>query len=308
MAAWRPCIISCQNFQLTMTTSMIRLLPALLALYLPFANAESPADAHNPHETRVDELQEPLYSPFTERYILDELKSLRVDMQNQRVDLIEQVVEKELRLANKSISYVTDAMTYFFYLIAIISSMLVIVGWRSIRDIKEKVHSLADFEITRIVNTYEKRLKTIEAQLNQKSEMIVENSEQIEKTNEVQSLWLKAGQDLAPMNKIDIYDAILAIRPNDPEALSYKADMVLEIDQPHWAVSLCKQALDIDPNNTHALFQLACAYSRLDHPQDAIKCLTRVIELSESYKDKIANEEMLKPLHKLPEFIELIQS
>ncbi|HEY9034943.1 MAG TPA: tetratricopeptide repeat protein [Pseudomonadales bacterium] len=284
----------------------------ILLCVLPFftlsATLADSANTPSEHEQAIAQLEQPLYNAFTERYILDELKSLRIDMQNQRVDLIEQVVDKELRLANRSISYVTDAMTYFFYLIAIMSSLLVIIGWNSIRDIKEKVHTLADHEITRIVNTYEKRLKTIEAQLNQKSEMIVENSEQIEKTNEIQSLWLKAGQDLAPLHKVDIYDAILTIRPQDTEALSYKADMVLELNQPHWAVNLCKQALEIDPDSVHALYQLACAYAQLDQPQEAIKCLRRVLELSESYREKIAGEVMLAKLQAMPEFSELVQA
>lgn len=280
----------------------------LVFILSPAIAADADNTSNAPHSERVEQLEQPLYTPFTERYILDELKSLRVDMQNQRVDLIEKVVNKELHLANRSISYVTDAMTYFFYLVAIMSSLLVIIGWNSIRDIKEKVHTLANQEITRIVNIYEKRLMAIEKQLNQKSEMIVENSEQIERTNEIQSLWLKAGQDLAPLHKIDVYDAILSLRPDDTEALSYKADMVLELNQPHWAVNLCKQALEIDPDSVHALYQLACAYSYLDQHQEAIRCLNRVLELSDTYRDKIAHEEMLTKLHGLPEFDELINN
>ncbi|MDC0662475.1 tetratricopeptide repeat protein [Marinobacter sp. SS21] len=242
------------------------------------ANAEDVAE-------RVETLEAPLYNPFVERYLLDEVKSLRNDLQNTRAELIEKVVDKELSVADKTMSYATDTVTYFFYLIAGATSILVVIGWNSIRDMRHQLTSLAEKRVNELVIEYEKRLKTIEEQLQQKSDIIQQNQDEIERTNEVHSLWLKASQETSQQNKISAYDQILDLRPDDVEALSYKADAVLELQEPLWAISLCLRALKLAPDNGHAHYQLACAYAEIGRWEDAVNTLARAIDISEAYRD-----------------------
>lgn len=257
-------------------------------------------------ETQVEALQEPLYSPFIERYVLDELKQLRTDMGRQKAELIQQIVDRELSSVDRGVTYATDTITYFFYLIAAATSILVLVGWSSIREIKERVHSLADEEIARLISQYEDRLRTIEHQLSQKTRHIEENREEIEMTQEVQSLWLRSAQENNPANKIDLYDRILNLRGEDSEALTYKADAVLELNEPQWAASLCHQALKVDPDNSHAFYQLACAYTTLGQHDEAVHYLARAIELSDSYRSDIENDPALYPLRENKSFQALL--
>jgi len=258
-------------------------------------------------EQAVEELTEPLYSPFIERYVLDELKQLRTDMAAQRHELTQQILDREHNSVDRAVTYATDTVTYFFYLIAAASSMLVLVGWTSIRDIKDRVHSYANDEVSGLVNEYEARLKAIEKQLKQKSQDIEDNREEIELTQEIQSLWQRAARESNIANKIEAYDAILAIRPDETEALIYKADTVLEIPEPQWAINLCNQALGIDPENVHALFQLACAHACMDHPVEAIGYLKTLLEKSDGYIEHVVNEVMLEPLHPLEEYQRLVE-
>ena len=257
-------------------------------------------------EAQVEALQEPLYSPFIERYVLDELKQLRTDMGRQKAELIQQIVDRELSSVDRGVTYATDTITYFFYLIAGATSILVLVGWSSIREIKERVHSLADEEIARLISQYEDRLRTIEHQLSQKTRHIEENREEIEMTQEVQSLWLRSAQENNPANKIDLYDRILKLRGEDSEALTYKADAVLELNEPQWAASLCHQALKVDPENSHAFYQLACAYTTLGQQDEAVHYLARAIELSDSYRSDIENDPALYPLRENKSFQALL--
>src|SRR5690606_30279252 len=132
------------------------------------------------------------------------------------------------------------------------------------------------------------------------------NREEIELTREVQSLWLRAAQESNPQNKIAIYDQILRVHINDLEALTYKADAVLEVNEPQWAVTLCEQALQIDPNNSHAFYQLACAYTTLGHLDDAVQSLKEAISRTELYQKEILNDAALKPLQEYKPFRELL--
>lgn len=261
---------------------------------------------HTEVSEHVQQLQEPLYSPFIERYLLDELKQLRVDMANQRVELLQQVVDRHVESVDKGVTYATNTITYFFYLIAGVSSILVLVGWTSIREIRERMGTLADEEVRKLVSVYEARLHGIEQQLTQKTRHIDANRQQIERTQEIHSLWLRAAQENAYANKIAIYDQILNIKPGDCEALTYKADAVLELGEPQWAINLCQQALAIDSDNAHAFYQLACAHTVLNHHDEAIHYLQETLRRAESYRTEIAQDKVLRPLADLPAFKELI--
>lgn len=284
----------------------INLTKTLLALYLSCFSAWGVSSETKgekpPFGQRIAE------SPFVELYVLEELKQLRKDMAAQRVELTQQVVDRELKSVDRGVEYATDAITYFFYLIAAASSILVLVGWSSIRDIKERVHSDADRQIAGLIETYERRLRSIENQLNEKTDAIEENREEIALTQEVHSLWLKAGQEASPHGKIAIYDQILALQPKDTEALSYKADAVLELKEAQWAINLCNQALIIDPDNSHALYQLACAYTAMNQFDEAVKYLLEAIQRSEIYREELSTDPALEALRHYPPFQQLIEN
>jgi len=254
----------------------------------------------------VDQLDEALYSPFIERYVLDELKQLRVDMAAQKVSLTENIVDRQLSAADKAITYATDTITYFFYLIAGFSSLLVIMGWTSIRDVKEKVHNLANEEISKLVEQYEARLRSIEEQLSEKTQHIESNRDEIELTQEIHSLWLRAGREQTPTGKIAVYDQILKLRPNDGEALTYKADAVLELDEPQWAINLCLQALQIDSQNGNAYYQLGCAYAYLEQWDEAVDYLSKAVDISPAYRDEALEDSALSRLHEFEAYVELM--
>lgn len=276
---------------------MSRLLVIFFVIFISaLTEAESNTDLDSGAKKVVESLDKPLYNPFVERYVLDELKQLRTDQAKAKQELIQQIIDREHRSVDRGVAYATDTITYFFYLIAAATSVLVLVGWTSIRDMKERVHSLADEEISKLIHEYEKRLAAMENQLQQKTQHIEENREEIELTQEIQSLWLRAQQDSSPANKITIYDDILKLRHEDCEALTYKADAVLELNEPQWAVNLCHQALKIDPDNSHAFYQLACAYTTLGQFDEALRFLAEALNRRDSYLEEVRKDAALEPL------------
>lgn len=291
---------------------MSRIITLLLLFWVGIASAtEAPIQptgqpASQPTEQDIENLDKPMYTPFVELYVLEELKRLRIDLADQKHEMIQQIVDREHNSVDRAVSYATDTVTYFFYLIAGASSIMVLIGWNSLREVKERVHSLADEEISKLVLEYEDRLRAIELQLSQKTLHIEENREEIELTQELQSLWLKAGQDLNLASKIETYDEILKLRSDDCEALTYKADTVLELNEPQWAANLCHQALKIDPENCHAFYQLGCAYTAMKQYDEAIKYLSEALKRKDSYREEIQNDNALTPLKELASFQALI--
>lgn len=281
---------------------MRRIGAVLLLSLLSFNNyAQSSDDTAESQQAQrvdqaVDELDQPLYSPFVERYVLDELRQLRTDMERKDRELAEQIVTRELATVDRALNYSNTTVTYFFYLIAAVSSALVLIGWNSIREIKEKVHSAASEQVAELVEKYEKRLRKVESQLMAETEQIESNRDQINLTQEVHSLWLRATQEASTAGKIGIYDQIIALRPADVEAFTFKADAVLEQGEAQWAINLCHQALARDEHNGHAFYQLACAHTSLGQLDEAARYFVKAVEQAESYREELERDEALADL------------
>ncbi|MBR9787591.1 MAG: hypothetical protein GYB40_06615 [Vibrionaceae bacterium] len=245
--------------------------------------------------------------PLMERYILDELKALRQDFQSLEKRTITEITDRELSVADKSLNYANVTVTYFFYIIAGVASLIAFVGWQSLREFKHNTKEMADKRLDKIASEYEKKFVALERDLKRKTRIISENNKEIEKINEIHNLWLRAQSSQTPEQRIEIYDEILVIRPGDLEALTYKADAAMEINEYHWALSICNRVLEVDYTNGPALYQRACAYSRLGVEEQAIEDLERAIEYSPSIRDLLAEERDLELLHGNERFEKLLQ-
>lgn len=270
---------------------MLRVVWLVIMAVLPVMSVAS-------EETRYSE-QEYLDRPLMERYILDELKSLRMEQQDLERRMTIQITDRELEVADKSLNYANVTVTYFFYIIAGVASLIALIGWQSLKEIKHNTKEMADQRLNKIAQEYEKKFVALERDLKRKTRIISENNREIEIINEVHNLWLRAQNQQTPEQKLEIYDEILKIRPGDLEALTYKADAAMEMQEFHWAMSLCNRVLEVDDQNAHALYQRACAYARLGSESQAIEDLKRSIEASASMRDLISDEtdfEMLRGL------------
>ncbi len=253
--------------------------------------------------------------PLMERYVLDELKTLRTDQQDLERRLIIQITDRELSVADKSLNYANVTVTYFFYIIAGVASLIAMIGWQSLRELRTNTKKMADQQLKdadeklqEIAESYEKKFQALERELKRKTRNISENNKEIERINEVHNLWLRAQSAQTSEQKIEVYDEILKIRPGDLEALTYKADAAMEIQEFHWALSLCNRVLEVDDTNAHALYQRACAYARLGVEEQAISDLERAIVGSESLRELAAEEADFETLFGNERFDLLIES
>ncbi len=244
--------------------------------------------------------------PLVERYILDELKALRQDQQDLEKRMTIQITDRELDVADKSLNYANVTVTYFFYIIAGVASLVALIGWQSLKDIKHNTKEMADQRLDKITKEYEKKFLLLERDLKRKTRIISENNREIEIINEVHNLWLRAQNAQTAEQKIEICDEILKIRPGDLEALTYKADAAMEINEYHWAMSLCNRVLEVDDTNAHALYQRACSFAQLGAEEQAIYDLEQSIKASTSIRELAAEESDFEQLKGSPQFESLM--
>jgi len=192
---------------------IMRLIPLFIAFFLTFASL---SHAESTKYSESDLLDRPLM----ERYIIDELKSLRQDQQDLERRLTIQMTDRELAVADKSLNYANVTVTYFFYIIAGVASLIAFVGWQSLREFKNNTKEMADKRLEAIAGEYEKKFSALERDLKRKTRIISENNKEIERINEIHNLWLRAQSMPTAEQRIDVYDEIVNIRPGDLEALT----------------------------------------------------------------------------------------
>jgi len=267
----------------------------LLVTVLP-SQAAAPDDKQA--SQAVNALQEPLYNPFVERYMLDEVKALRTELQAQRAEFTEKYTRVQLENTDRAVNYATSTVNNIFYIIAAAASIFALVGWSSMRDIRGKLNEVMDKKVATISEEYEKRFYELELQLKDRTERIVSAQEEISRTNTIHSLWMRAGLEATPQSKIEVLDQILELHGDDIEALTYKADAVLELDEPEWALNLCDKALTLNPEYAYAHYQRACANATLGQLDAAMVDLKQAVELSSTYLDEARSDSSLINLRK----------
>lgn len=274
---------------------------------LSAAEQNSASLSEQEQQNALKQVKEPMYKPLLERYILDELKAVRQDQQQLREDVTKQVTHAQLDTADRALTYTTDTINNVFFIITATASILVLVGWNSLRDVKNKVEDIVNTRVSVITDEYEDRLKVLEEKLRVRSEEILSNQERISVTNEVHSLWMRANLESDFANKIEIFDEILTRKPEDVEAIAYKADALLEINETAQAIELCNQAIDIDSDYGYAYWQRACAYALTHKHADALADIKTALDYSPNLRNELLHESAFASLHDNESFNTIVE-
>ncbi len=257
-------------------------------------------------EQKVETLKEPLYTPFIERYVLDEIKSLRQDQLLMRSEMIDKIANTKLESSDRALRYTADTVNNVFFIITAAASVLVLMGWRSLRDIQTQIEDHVSQKVAKVSQEYEHRLKDVEEKLKRRSEQIILAQEEISLSNQLHALWMRAGLETNPQQKVKIYDEILELNSEDVEAITYKADAVIELGECEWALSLSSKAIELDVNYALAYWQRACAEAALGQAEAAMLDIQIALEKSPSLMTELPVETMFESLYELEEFQNLL--
>jgi len=251
-------------------------------------------------------LEQILEKPLIERYILDQLTDLRLENMKLRSEVEKRMAVNEVQQTDRAARYMTDTIGNIFYLIAAATSVLIFAGWNSFRDIRIKTESIVEERLNAITKKYNVQMASLQEEMTLQSEKILDNQNKIYNTQYIHSLWMRSNLETNPQSKIDIYDEIITMNPNDAEVYAYKADAVLDMDEYEWALNLSNKAIEIDPEYGYAYWQRSCANAVLHNKNEAIADLIIAIQQSPNLKDEIENEELFENLKEIEEFKDLL--
>jgi len=257
-------------------------------------------------EKAPSELNQLLKKPLVERYILDELKDLRIENMKLRNEVERRISKNEVQQTDRAARYITDTIGNIFYLIAAATSILIFAGWNSLRDIRNKTETIVEERVNQITKKYNVRMQSLQDEMTLQSEKILDNQNKIYNTQYIHSLWIRSNLETNPQSKIDIYDEIININADDAEVYAYKADAVLDMDEYEWALNLSNKAIEIDPEYGYAYWQRSCANAVLHNKNEALVDLETAIQKSPNLKDEIESEELFENLKDSEEFKKLL--
>ena len=260
----------------------------------------------NAEQKNAQGLKEILERPLMERYVLDELKDLRIENMKLRIQVEKRLTKNEVGQTDRAARYMTDTIGNIFYLIAAATSVLIFAGWNSFRDIRIKTESIVEERLNIITKKYNEKMEKLQEEMTLQSEKILDNQNKIYNTQYIHSLWMRSNLETNPQSKIDIYDEIININPDDAEVYAYKADAVLDMDEYEWALNLSNKAIEIDPEYGYAYWQRSCANALLHNNNEAIADLLIAIKQAPNLKDEIEGEELFENLKEIEEFKDLL--
>ncbi len=244
----------------------------------------------------------PLSTPLMSRFVIDEIVRLRADLERTRADLIERQNEREYAIAREATAYARNAIEVFFFVITAVASLAALIGWNTLRDVKKRIREVAEKRVELITSGYAQRLEALEEELKEKSATLRLTQKEIDETNAIHSLWLRAGQEPSDAGKISVYDEILRVRPDDVEALTFKADAALGLNEPQWAISLANRALAIDPGNAQAHYHRACALAWTDRDVEALEDLAIAISASDAFRELALSDPAFQRIRETERF------
>lgn len=255
---------------------------------------------------KIEGLQQPLYTPFIERYLLDEVKTIRQQQIVLESKLAEKLAAAKLESSDRAIRYTADTVNNVFFIITAAASVLVLMGWRSLRDIKTQIEEHVSSKVSAVSLEYEKRLADVEDKLKRRSEQIISTQEEIARANQLHALWMRAGLENNPQQKVKLYDEILELNSEDVEAITYKADAVLELGECEWALNLSTKAIELDDDYALAYWQRACAFAALGQTEVALEDIRTALDKSPALSVELAHEKMFDSLQEEESFKNLL--
>lgn len=217
---------------------------------------------------------------WTERYILTELKELRIWIEWIKREIYSEIQEKQLETVDKALSYSANTVNFFFVFITIIVMWFWIVWWRTIWDIKKSIKESMDRETKKIITNFENQIAELE--LEQK----------------VNIFWRQFNIAESDNEKMKMLDKIHFIKPESQYVTIERWNTYLSMWLYEKVIEVTDSIISSErtKHQPHAFYNRACAYNWLGNTEKVISEISHLLQLAPEYKDVILESEYLESI------------
>lgn len=268
---------------------MKKILFVLIAFFLSFSFCFS-ADIDS-----VDSNNSDVFVPeeidWTQRFILTELKELRIDQETLKREIYQDIQSREISAIDKALSYSANTVNFFFVLLTVVIAWFWIVWWKTIWDIKNATKASMDRETKKIISQFQKKI------------------EELEKEQKINILWRQYNTSDSDKEKINILDRIYYLKPESQFVTIEKSNVYLSMWLYDKVIEITDPIVSWDraKHQPHAFYNRACAFNALDDKDNAIWALNSLISLAPDYREVIQDSEYLNNLMKTAKVKELLK-
>jgi len=230
---------------------------------------------------------------WTQRFILTELKELRIWLEATKRELNEELNARELATVDRALSYSWNTVNFLWLIITMAVTGFWLVGWRTMKDVRENLTTNFEKEVQKRVKAEQRKLeefmKRFEEEQLKQSKGILKNQEFIQKKQEAGYLWSQYNREENPSGKLDLLEKVALIWLEEDEILIHieKSSIYAELGLWDKTLESSERWLEISSENTTLLYNKASALIMLEQQEEAIKALMNIIWVSPWMKDEI---------------------
>ena len=107
---------------------------------------------------------------------------------------------------------------------------------------------------------------------------------------------------------VKLIEERLALDPGDTRATALGASIYAGMGDRDRATALAKRSLEIDPEDSMLLYNVACTYSLLGMADDALGCLQRAVDNGFGHREWIEHDDDFDLIRELPRFKSIVQA
>lgn len=221
---------------------------------------------------------------LTDRYLLDDMKQLRTSVETLKREIFMEIQDKEIRAIDKALSYSSSAVSFFSILITLLVTSIWIVGWKTVKDIKETTRESIDKETKKIIENFKEKI------------------EELEKEQKINILWRQYNASEVDKEKLEILDKVYALKPESQFALLERSTIYLSMLQFDKVVEITSIIVNSGRKKHmwQALLTRASAYASIDKIDNCINDLISLIQISSDYKENILENKYFEEVIKNP--------
>ena len=279
---------------------------AFLTLVVAGVQAQDLPPVPTPEEVSKGASELPSLPAFTEYFILDEIRTLRVQHETLRRDVNQQLTERELQISDRALSYIANAVGYLTFFLTLALGLFAVFGWRTIKDLKSSAKTIVETESNKLLEEFRGRLEVIEADLKTKGDELISQQVELERVQHINTLWLQSNREKDDRKKLDILEEIRELEPDSVDVLVRKSAAYLRLDLPEQALEMCDLALELSSDQPTAVYNRACAQAQLGKSDEALVGLHHAIALSDHFKESARKDRDFEGLRRKKEVKELV--
>lgn len=241
---------------------------------------------------------------WTQRFILTELKELRIQLESLKREINEDLNARELATVDRALSYSGNTVNFLWLIITMAMAGFWLVGWKTMRDVRENLAANFEREIEKNVRSQQKKLEEFmqkfkDDQLSQSTD-ILKNQEYLQKKQEAAFYWSQFNREEDPVQQLELLDKISWVWIENDEIFVYieKASIYANLWLWDKAWESADKWLEQESENTSLLYSKAQSLVMLEETEEALKVVNNILIIKPGMVDDFTEDPIFENLHK----------